>query len=106
MKRESVLKEGIGLGVYVVAAMFGAVAGWGSSAVHDRLSSAEPRNMLVVVDYAEIIMNSKHEEVETVAHGMREQIRRLVEAGYVVLDANAVLGTPLDVPVIDTFIRE
>jgi hypothetical protein len=107
MNTEGVRKESLGLGIYLMAAMFGGVAGWGASALHMKQNGMSgASNPMVIVDYAAIIMGSDQEDVQTIADGLREQIRRLSEAGYVVLDANAVLGAPENVPVIDAFVRE
>lgn len=67
------------------------------SNIHDRLLQSPP---VVVVDFAQMAMRypegATPEEVEGLMMETNRSVLRLQEAGYLVLDAGAVLAAPFD----------
>jgi hypothetical protein len=90
----------------VIAGILGAVGGTGASyllmeknqaALDDRLAHIPP---VVVVDFAAMAMNypegATPEEVDRLMMKTNEAVLKLHEAGYLVIDAGAVVAAPDD----------
>lgn len=90
-----------------IAAIIGVLGGAGSSylmieqrqaSIEDRLLKSPP---VVVVDFAKMAMQypegATPEEVEKLMMQTNDAVVRLREAGYMVLDAGAVVAAPEDV---------
>ncbi|MBS9424207.1 hypothetical protein [Photorhabdus caribbeanensis] len=90
-----------------IAAVLGIVGGFGSSyfvmkeqmvSIQNRLNQSPP---VVVVDFAKVALSypagASQEEIEKLMVKTNNAILKLKEAGYLVLDASAVIGAPSDV---------
>ena len=98
-----------------IAAILGAAGGFGGSyyvmseqtaSSHQRLNQTPP---VVVVDFAKVASaypaGASQAEVERLMVKTNDAILKLKDAGYLVLDASAVVGAPSDVYLPDEVLK-
>ena len=83
----------------IASTLAGAIAGAGAFYVVGHMDNQSERPPIVVVDFGQVVADLPKDgsAAETVNHRMlrvRGAVKKLADAGYLVLDGQAVLGAP------------
>lgn len=83
----------------IAGAVAGAIAGAGAFYVAGHMDNQNERPAIVVVDFGQVVADLPKDgsAADTVNHRMlrvRGAVKKLADAGYLVLDGQAVLGAP------------